>query len=308
MDAKDLDLLKKLCAVRATSGDEYPMRSFLLSYIKKNQQHWKTQPQIFKGRELQDCLVLVFGKPRTAVFAHMDSIGFTVRYNNQLVKIGGPKTEAGYQLVGSDSQGEIECTLDVDKDRNLTYQFTRNIERGTPLSFKPDFKVTTDSVQCCYLDNRLGIFNALKLAEKLKDGILVFSCWEEHGGGSAEYLAKFIYLNYKIKQALISDITWVTEGVEAGKGAAISLRDSGIPRKRFTDKIIHLAQKSGIPFQVEVESSGGSDGNSIQRSPYPIDWCFIGAPEENVHSPFEKVHVKDIESMLSLYEMLLKEL
>ncbi len=308
MHSKDLELLKKLCAIRATSGDESPMRSFLLSYVKKHAAEWKTKPQVFKGKELQDCLVLVFGKPRTAVFAHMDSIGFTVRYDNQLVKIGGPKVESGYTLVGSDSNGEIECTLEVDADRNLTYVFDRTIDRGTALTFKPDFKVTDDSVQCCYMDNRLGIFNALKLAETLRDGILVFSCWEEHGGGSAEYLAKFIYLNYKVKQTLISDITWVTEGVKAGEGVAVSLRDSGIPRKSYTDKIIHLAKKSGIPFQIEVESSGGSDGNSIQRSPYPIDWCFVGAPEKNVHSPLETVHLKDIESMLALYQMLMKEL
>ena len=34
-------------------------------------------------------------------------------------------------------------------------------------------------------------------------------------------------------QALISDITWVTEGVTHGKGCAISLRDSGVPRSEI---------------------------------------------------------------------------
>ena len=38
-------------------------------------------------------------------------------------------------------------------------------------------------------------------------------------------------------QALISDITWVTHGVEHGKGCAILLRDSGIPRKSFINKV-----------------------------------------------------------------------
>ncbi|MGB0430822.1 MAG: aminopeptidase, partial [Bacteroidia bacterium] len=40
----------------------------------------------------------------------------------------------------------------------------------------------------------------------------------------------------------------------------------------------------------------------------PIDWCFIGAPESNVHSPLEKVHKADIESMLNLYKHLMQKL
>ena len=80
------------------------------------------------------------------------------------------------------------------------------------------------------------------------------------------------------------------------------MRDSAIPRQSFIRKIIKLAEQSKIPFQIEVESSGGSDGNSLQSSNYPFDWCFIGAPEDFVHSPNEKVHKEDIISMLELYK------
>ena len=155
------------------------------------------------------------------------------------------------------------------------------------------------------MDNRLGVWNALKVAEKLENGIICFSAWEEHGGGSVGYLAKFIYEKYGVKQALISDITWVTEGVEHAKGVAISIRDSGIPRRTYINRIIDLAKASNIPFQLEVENAGGSDGNALQRSPYPFDWCFIGAPEDFVHTPDEKVHKSDIESMTQMYDYLM---
>ena len=46
----------------------------------------------------------------------MDSIGFTVRYGKQLIKIGGPRTEEGFQLVGKDSQGDIETELLIIED------------------------------------------------------------------------------------------------------------------------------------------------------------------------------------------------
>jgi putative aminopeptidase FrvX len=237
----------------------------------------------------------------------MDSIGFTVKYKNEIIKIGGPVTDKNIVLVGHDSKGDVEGKL-IKKNKKLYINFKRQIDRGTGLTFKPNFRETKNYIQSRYLDNRLGVWNALKVSETLENGIVVFSSWEEHGGGSVGYLTNFIYNKFKITKALISDITWVTEGVLAGKGVVISLRDSGIPRKEFVDKIIDIALKSKIPYQLEVESSGGSDGNEIQKSPYPIDWCFIGAPEQNVHSPNEKVHKNDIDGMVSLYKILMKEL
>lgn len=303
-----MELLKQLCGIRATSGDEKPMTDFLLHYINENKYSWKTQPVIHAGENLQDCIVLSFGKPKTALFAHIDSIGFTVRYENELVKVGGPRTENGYILVGSDSDGEIECVLQKDKEGELSYSFHRNIERGTPLSFKPNFIETSETVQCCYLDNRLGVYTALEIAKTLENGIIVFSCYEEHGGGTVGFLAQFIANQYNVKQALICDITWVTNGVQPGKGVAISMRDSLIPRRTYLNKIIEIAKQSNIPFQLEVESSGGSDGSELQHSPIAFDWCFVGAPEDNVHTPQEKVNKQDITSMIELYKKLMQEL
>ena len=154
----------------------------------------------------------------------------------------------------------------------------------------------------------MGVWSALEVAKTLQNGIIVFSTFEEHGGGSTGYLGKFIYEKYNVRQALISDITWVTSGIKHGNGCAISLRDSGIPRKLFVNKIINIAKGSNIPFQLEVEDAGGSDGNELQKSNYPWDWCFVGAPEDNVHSPNEKVHKGDIKAMVDLYNELLNKL
>lgn len=86
------------------------------------------------------------------------------------------------------------------------------------------------------------------------------------------------------------------------------MRDRSIPRRSFVNKIIDLARESGIPFQLEVEGSGGSDGKELQASPYPFDWCFIGAAESNVHSPEEKVNKKDIDAMVAMYRFLIEKL
>jgi putative aminopeptidase FrvX len=242
----------------------------------------------------------------------MDSVGYSVGYANNLLRIGGPQAENGTILIGQDSQGKIEGELRIEMNeetgKTLKINFQREIDRGTTLVYKQEFIETDESIQTCYLDNRLGIWNALKVAETLENGAIAFSAWEEVSGGSVGYLARYLYKEHQIKQALISDITWITEGVGHGKGVAISMRDSGIPRRAYINQIIELAKESGVKFQLEVESAGGSDGNALQKSPYPIDWCFIGAGESNVHEPNELVFKNDIRDMHQLYSFLMKKL
>jgi len=306
----DFELLKQMCHIQAPSGMEWPMKEFLLKHFSKREYFKVSFPEIIDGPEWGDGFAVKFGKPRTAILAHLDNIGFMTRYERQVIKVGGPVCETGLKVrpVLSPGQDIFDYTLERTELNELYYQGEPKLPRGSYLTFTPDFVESDQYVQCCYMDNRLGVWNALKVAENLKDGLLVFTCWEEHGAGHAEYAAKRMYEDYGIRQALISDITWVTEGVHEGKGVAISIRDSGIPRRRYVDYIISLAESSGIPYQLEVESAGGSDGQSLQRTPYPIDWCFIGAPEQNVHSPHELVHKADIESMWRLYAYLMEKM
>jgi putative aminopeptidase FrvX len=307
-----MELLKKLTALRGASGDEERVKAFILDHVATQSASWKVKPEIIHGHGFQDCVILIFGKPRTAIYAHMDSIGFTIGYDNELIRIGGPKIEEGIHLVGSDSRGEIEAELMVieneDESISLKCIFDREIDRGTNLTFKPNFRETDEFVQSPYLDNRLGMWSALKVAETLEDGAIVFSTYEEHGGNSVGFCAKYLMENYGVYQALVSDITWVTDGVGHGGGVAISMRDGSIPRRSYLNKIITLADASGIQYQLEVESSGGSDGSMLQRSHLPIDWLFIGAPEDHVHTQDELVHKFDILCMVEMYRYLMVNL
>jgi putative aminopeptidase FrvX len=306
-----MELLQKLCSIAAPSGNEAPMKKFILDYLNENMSNFKVKPIVISDG-IQDCLILKFGKPKTAVFAHLDSIGFTVRYDKELVKIGGPKSYDGIKLVGKDSIGEIETEIynyeDDHGNNHIEYLLDREIDRATELTFKPNWREDDQFIQCCYMDNRLGVWNALEIAKTLENGIICFSTYEEIGGGSVGFLGKYIYEKWGVNQALISDITWVTKGVKHGEGVVISRRDSGLPRRSYVDRIIEIADKSNIPYQIEVESTGGSDGNQLQKSPYPFDWCFIGAPEDFVHSPDEKVHKNDVKHMVELYQLLMQKL
>ena len=306
------ELLEELIKISGASGDEGRIRDFIIDYVQSHQSEWKAQPELFYGDGFQDAIILVFGQPKTAIFAHMDTIGFTTGYDKSLIKIGGPRAIDGMKLVGSDSKGPIETELmiieDDDGQKSLKYVFDREIDRGTNLTFKPNFRLNNKYLQSPYLDNRLGVLNALNAAAHLENGAIVFSTYEEHGGGSVGFLGRFLYDRYNVHQGLISDITWVTDGVMHGGGVAISMRDSGVPRRSFLNRIISIADQEGIHYQLEVESGGGSDGTMLQQTDLPFDWCFIGAPEDHVHSPDEKVFLSDIEDMMELYVVLMKAL
>jgi putative aminopeptidase FrvX len=312
MELSNSQLLQELISVQGLASDESRIKSFIKEYVLRNQGQWKTKPHIIDGTGFQDAIILVFGNPRTAVYAHMDTIGYSVGYENELIRVGGPKNIDGTLLVGNDSQGVVEGELMIFENeynqQRLQLSGDRIIDRGTLLSFKPNFKETKEYIQSPYLDNRLGVYAALQLAETLENGAIVFSTYEEHGGNSVGACAKYLMNTYDVLQALICDITWVTHGVVHKGGVAVSMRDSMIPRRKYLNKILNIAKESGIKYQLEVESAGGSDGSVLQKSDLPIDWCFIGAPEDNVHTPNEKVYKKDIESMIELYRVLMDQL
>lgn len=306
---EEFKLLRDLCAIPATSGDELPVRDFLLEYCRQNSSTWKNQPEIFAGDDFQDNLILVFGKPRTAFFAHMDTVGYTIRYDNYLIAIGGPDGQSGDELVFElDGKTETTRLIAANKKTPPLIDFPRPLEPGTTLTYKPAFRLDKDFMHSPYLDNRLGIFTLLQLAVEAQDIALVFTCWEEHGGGAAGYLARFLLEKYGTRQAVIADVTWSTEGVFPGMGCVVSLRDSRIPRKVFTHRIRRILSENKLPFQLEVEAHGGSDGTELQQIPYPIDWCFIGPPSENPHSARESVHLKDARNFLPLLKALAAQL
>lgn len=304
----NLKLLRDLCEIHAPSGNESPMKDFLIRYLNKHAVKWKVMPEIIHGPDFQDCLLLKFGKPRTAVFAHIDTVGFTVRYANQLVPIGSPDAAPGTTLVGRDSLGPIECELVFDEDHHARYKYGRALDRGTDLTFRVEFRSSASFVESASLDNRIGVYNALRVAESVSDGVICFSCGEEHGGGSASFLMRHVYETWGVRQALISDVTWATDGIKHGEGVVISLRDRSIPRKLYVEKIVDLARTHRIPHQFEVEGVGSSDGRELQQSPYPVDWCFVGVPQSYTHSPAEKVNKKDLKNMIALYTRLMEKL
>lgn len=297
-----MELLRRLTEIPGASSDEGAISEFILKHVDENQADWKRRPTVLAGGEWHDNVVLIFGQPRTAIWAHTDTVGFTVGHGNRLIEIGSPRPGQRTTIVGEDSQGQIETTAENSTATG------RQIEPGTILTYKPAFEETDENVHSPYLDNRLGVFAALSIAKTLTDGAIVFGTYEEHGGNAAAALARILKETYDVRQALILDATWATEHVRLGNGTAVSLRDGSIPRRSYLRRVLKIARNSGVDFQLEVQSVGGSDGTQLQASELLIDWCFVGPPTEGAHTPRETANKHDIDCTVELYRQLMEKL
>ncbi len=246
-----------------------------------------------------DLVVAQKGSPKVAVLAHIDTVGFTLAYDRALYRIGGPNAEGGEELA--EVQGDGRARLKVrSKDEHTTYSLSgRKGAPGSRWVYAAPLQVRKDRVRGPYLDNRAGVWNALRVLESATDVAVYFTPGEEHSGKGAAIAARMLYAE-GIRKAIISDITWHTASIKCGRGPAISLRDRSVPRRRFLDEVLAAAFASGLPFQVEVESAGGSDGTTLESSSYPIDWVFVGAPQKRPHTVTEECHLCDLAGMTDL--------
>ena len=121
---KDIKLLKKLQSIMAVTGNEERMKTFLLKYIQQNKKNWKTLPKIIHGHKFDNMIILVFGKPRTAAFAHMDDVGFITGHNNKLFRLGNTKEQNKDKLYGYVNNKKVLATI-VKKPRSLNFQIEK---------------------------------------------------------------------------------------------------------------------------------------------------------------------------------------
>jgi putative aminopeptidase FrvX len=295
------DLLRRLLVLDSPSGDEGAIADWLMDYAA-------TQWPDTRRERLGDSVLIVRGeRPATALFAHTDTTGFTLGYEKALIPLGSPdpkRREALRPVGGPDGGNRLK------RRQNGDWVLMGETEQkpGSRWIYATQPVRDGDMVTSPYLDNRGGVCAALMALGRCPNIAVAFTVGEEHSGHGAFVCARWLYKQYGIIQALISDITWDTAHIHCGKGVAVSLRDRTVPRQRFLDQILALAELSAIPFQREIESSGGSDGGSIERSGVPMDWVFVGAPEKKPHTSAERLDLRDLESMIDMLVFLVDAL
>ena len=295
-----MELLTHLQQIPGPSGDEGAIADYVEDWCRK-------LPEASVTR-VGDLILAVRGTPKVAIFAHLDTIGFTQGHNRTLIPIGSPRVEGDERLVSVSTGAKARLKL-THTGGSIGWRLPRNAgQPGERWVYADPLQIRGDRIRGPYLDNRAGVWNALHTFAACEDVAAVFTPSEEHSGRGALLGARLVYTELHVTQALISDITWHTDWIKCGKGPAVSYRDRYMPRQRFLEHVLRLTERSGVPFQHEVEREGGSDGAYVERSTYPIDWVFIGAPQKRSHTVREQCSIRDLEQMRALYAYLVPAL
>lgn len=288
-----LDLLWDLLTLDGPSGDEGQTADWLQGWLARE------LPTV-RVERLGDSLLARRGdRPAVAVFAHLDTTGWTLGHGKRLLSIGGPDGKPG-DMVRPVGMSDCGHTLARRKDGSWKLKGKAVAAPGSRWVYATPPQQEGGEITAPYLDNRAGVWAALHVLSHCPSVAVAFTAYEETRGVGALTCARRLSETDGIAQALIADLTWHTQHVKCGRGVAVSLRDSCLPRGRYLDRVLTLAASSGLPFQHEIESSGGSDGASLDRSGVPFDWVFVGAPEKGAHTARERVQVRDLQSMAAL--------
>lgn len=168
-------------------------------------------------------------------------------------------------------------------------------------------KAFDDRVGCC------AIIEALKVQRDF-DLYGAFTVQEEvglRGAGVAAYRTK-------------PDLALVLEGTTAhdvsetpahkvstvpGKGPAIVPMDrSWMGDKRIIDRLVEVAEKAGIPYQLKRTVTGGTDAGRIGLTREGIPTVVVSMPCRFIHSPVSVINLSDFENYVKLAGLFLDSL
>ena len=333
----NFELLKDLCLLNGTSGDEKNVRDFIISHLPEDCD--------YAVDSLGNLIVNKKGetepKNKVALFAHMDEVGFIVTYITEdgfvnVASVGGIDNSAlfGKKLTINGQVGVAgakaihQCSSDEAKkipeitDVSVDFGFESREEAEKYISlgdfgyFKSDFiEFGNDMIKSKALDDRLGCAVMLELLqEKSKiNYTCVFTVQEEIGTRGATVSAYTVNPDYAIviETTTASDIPDTPENkkvCKVGKGAVVSFMDRGtIYNKDLYKKAREIADKNGIANQTKTVVAGGNDASAIHKSAGGIKTIAVSLPCRYIHSSASVGSKADMESVKSLVNALLEE-
>jgi endoglucanase len=287
------------------------------------------------------------GGPRVAIAAHVDEIGFMVRHIDdkgyiRVQPVGGfdPRmlvaqrvrvhTRAGERLDGVIQPGTKPIHLlqpGESKELKLEDLFVdvgfpadevkKQVSIGDMVTMRRDFERIGDVVVSKAMDDRLGVYVMLEAVRAAGDTdaeiIPIATVQEEIGLRGATTSAYGVKPDIAI--ALDVTIAGDTPGIpddaavtRLRAGTAIKVFDSSqLPNPKLVEHLRDIAEKHGIPYQMEILPRGGTDAGAFQRTQDGIVTGTISIPTRYVHSVNEMAAVSDIQASVDLLARFLQE-
>ncbi len=333
----DLNLLKKLCLINGTSGDEKAVRDAIIELLPDDCSY-KIDPL---GNLIVEKQGETEPKNKVALFAHMDEVGFIVTYINDegyvyVSPVGGILDSALFSkkitingLVGIAGGKAIhQCDNDEAKkipsitDLALDFGFENKAEAEKYISlgdygyFKSDFVEFGDGfIKAKALDDRMGCTAIIELLQKKSkiNYTAVFTVQEEIGTRGAAACAGTVKPDYAIviESTTASDIPNNPDHKKVcklGEGAVISFMDRGtVYNKDLYKRAMELAKSNGIACQTKTSIAGGNDASAIHKSAGGVKTIAVSMPCRYIHSASSVCKASDIDSVERTAALLLED-
>jgi putative aminopeptidase FrvX len=340
----NVPLLKQVCEIAGAPGFEKRVRDLVVELVTPLSDEVKTDNlgnviAIKRGKRNPE------GK-RVMVAAHMDEIGFIVTHIDdagflrfhtlggfdpktltaQRVIVHGKKDMVGVMgskpihVMSPEERTKLPKTTDFFIDMGMSKEeVTQYISIGDPVTRDREIIEMGECVNCKSIDNRVAVYILIETLKQLEDPAYdvyaTFTVQEEVGLRGANVAAHGINPDFGI--ALDTTIAFDVPGAqsheritELGKGTAIKIMDAmTICDYRMVDFMKKTADSSGISWQPEILTAGGTDTAGVQRM--GKQGAIAGAisiPTRHLHQVIEMAHKKDIRDSIALLKACLEQI
>ena len=333
--------LEPLCRLCGASGQETPVRNYLIAQIEALGLPYQVDPL---GNLLVEKKGTQTPPKKWMIGAHMDEVGCIVTYLNsngtmQIAPVGGidPSVVIGRSVqVGENLLpgviGAKPIHLLSSEERKKAPSFSQLyldigardkaeaetlVQPGTYVHFCSDYTLLGGGklVRSKALDDRIGCAILMHLLEQdvPYDFTAAFHVQEEIGLRGAKAAAYTIAPDF----ALILETTTAADFPSAhadekvcqlGNGPVVSFMDRSTLYDRKLYQLANtLCQENGIPVQTKTRIAGGNDSGAVHVSRGGVRTLAISAPCRNLHSPSCVANLADIQYCLTLTLLLLKQ-
>ena len=326
------DIIFDLCSTLGVSGSEEPAVNTAKKYLDS-----LAEVSVDRNGNLFAVLGNNNAEKTILLDAHIDRIGLIVTGidNNGFVKVdkcGGIDIrtlqdsslvlQSNTELIGTVccmpphlSDGKEDTAVSIDKtyvDFGMSKaEIKKNVKIGDVLTFHAEPKMLLNNKICApALDNRCSVASLIRCAELLSGEqsleykvVIMLSVQEETFGTGAKTGAFSLNADEAIAVdvsfASQPDVTGQYSKIELSKGPMICL--SPILNRVMSDKLIEIAEKSEIPYQLEpVSGATGTNADNIAVTKSGIKTSVISIPQRYMHTPNEVISLDDVENTAKL--------
>ncbi|MBS5276006.1 MAG: M42 family peptidase, partial [Clostridiales bacterium] len=291
-------MLKDLCLLNGTSGDEVRVRDYIINEIKEY--------STYEVDNLGSVIAYKKGKKKpnktVCINAHMDEVGFIITGITsdgylRFAPVGGIDTKVCLDRAVTVGENRINGVIadkayhlleDSEKDKAPSFDkllidigAKNEIEAQSVVSlgdfayFESDYtELGNGYIKAKALDDRIGCMLMIELikSELEYDTVFCFNVQEEVGlrGSKCTSFAVGADISIVLEATTAGDLDGVTGADRVcvlGNGGVVSFMDNRTIYDRELYKLaMNTASENNIPVQTKTAVAGGNDAGSIQTS------------------------------------------